>query len=218
VPIQPTIPAEISFRAIGAGDIRDSINLNAYYDRGSLVHVDFYSAYARLKALDPSDMTTPVEEIRRYLTAKYRYRFLVNPTLYEETVASVFRDLGYNVCVTSSGDWGIDVYLQGPEGSQIGVQVKRWINAINVEQITALTGALVINQCTRGIFVTTSRFRPGAVEAAARSTRFGFPVELVDAKRFYEILRIDQANHQIELDNPAMPWNRITPRRHLGVF
>jgi hypothetical protein len=56
---------------------------------------------------------------------------------------------------------------------------------------SALTEPLVINNCTRGIFVTTSRFQPGAVEAASKSSSRGFPIELVDAKRFYEILQID---------------------------
>ena len=193
--------------------------VNAQYDGSGGVHVHFYMAYGQLKSLDLTDITTPIDELRRYLTAKYKSRFAVDPSLYEETVASVFRDIGYEALVTArSGDWGIDVYLGGADNSQIGVQVKRWKNAINVEQITALTGALVINNCARGIFVTTSRFRRGAIEAASRSARFGYPVELIDAKRFYDILKIAQARHKIELKDPLMPWNKITPQHKTGIF
>ena len=186
-------------------------------DTPSLRHTDTYTAYGRLKAFDLSDISAPIDEVRSYLAAKYECRYSINPFLYEQTVASVFRDLGYYARVTTpSGDWGVDVYLDGPDGSLVGVQVKRWKQAINVEQVIALTGALVINECTRGVFVTTSRFRSGAVEAASRSSTHGFPIELVDAKRFYEILQIAQATIEVVPDDPAMPWNRIEPGFHLG--
>ena len=103
-----------------------------------------------------------------------------------------------NVLRAPCGDRGIDVYLDGPDESLIGVQVKRWRGAISVEQMTALTGALVVNDCTKGIFVTTSRFRRGAVEFAARSSLRGYPIELVDATKFYQTLKIAQARSVIK--------------------
>jgi restriction system protein len=188
-----------------------------WYDKRN-GHVDFYSAYGQLKALDIKDISTPLNEVRSYLAAKYSARFHVDPFLYEQTVGSVFRDIGYQALVTApSGDWGIDVYLEDIDGSLIGVQVKRWKGAINVEQITALTGALVINNCTRGVFVTTSRFRPGAVVAAARSSSCGFPAELINGKKFYELLRIAQAKLNVPPYDPEMPWNKITPGHFMGT-
>jgi restriction system protein len=181
-------------------------------------HERHYSAYGQLKVLDVNDISAPVQEVRNYLTAKYDARFLVNPIVLEKTVASVFGTLGYVARVTNpSGDWGIDIYLDGPNDSLIGVQVKRWKSAINVEQLTALTGALVINRCTKGVFVTTSRFRPGAVEAARRSSGQGFPIELVDAKRFYEMLQIAQAKIVVRVDDPHMPWYLIDPQTDTGT-
>jgi restriction system protein len=54
--------------------------------------------------------------------------------MFEETVASVFRSLGYDATVTAySGDGGIDVILHKGE-ERIGVQVKRYRNSISVEQ------------------------------------------------------------------------------------
>jgi len=183
----------------------------AYLD-DSTDHGRFYSVYGQLKTLDLSDLSTPVSDVRSYLAARYESRFTVDPTLLEQTVAAVFRDVGYRARVTArSGDSGIDVFLDGPNNSLIGVQVKRWKHAIDVEQVTALTGALLINGCTSGYFVTTSRFRPGAVKAAELSSQLGLPVELLDAQTFYRVLEIAQASIQVEPNDPEMPWNRVTP-------
>jgi restriction system protein len=172
----------------------------------------YHSIYGQLKALDLRNISTPVSEVRSYLAAKYASRFTVDPILFEQTVAAVFRDVGYRTRVTArSSDLGVDVFLEGPNNSLIGVQVKRWIHAIDVEQVTALTGALLINGCTRGVFVTTSRFRPGAVKAAALSSHRGLPMELLDAQAFYEVLKIAQASVHVDPLDPEMPWNRVTP-------
>lgn len=147
-------------------------------------------AMASLQEFDLADVTTPVGEVRKFLLAKYEARFEVHPTLMEETVASVFRGLGYSAqAVGRSGDDGIDVILERA-GERIGVQVKRYKNSIQVEQIRALTGALVLGGLTRGIFVTTSTFQRGAPSTAERLARRGYPIELVDAPRFYEMLQL----------------------------
>lgn len=152
-----------------------------------------YGAAASLKELDLTDIDTPLEEVRAYLAAKYESRFSINPRLMEETVGSVFQNMGYTVLVTAySGDGGIDVILQCADGSTVGVQVKRYRELIEAEQIRALTGALVLRGFTRGIFVTTSTYRKGAKATADLSTVRGVPIELVDANRFYEMLKLCQ--------------------------
>ncbi len=113
--------------------------------------------------------------------------------LLEITVTSVFRDLGYEAEATAySADGGIDVILRKANGSTTGVQVKRVRSAIEVEQIRALAGALLLGGHTSGVFVTTSRFRSGAVSAAARLRDLCMPVELIDSVRFLEALKISQ--------------------------
>ena len=63
----------------------------------------------------------------RYLTAKYEERFIINPRLFEETVASVFKSIGYFTRVTAyQNDGGIDIILDGNDNKVIGVQVKRY--------------------------------------------------------------------------------------------
>ncbi len=150
-----------------------------------------------LHELDLTDIAIPLEEVRAYLVARWSSRYEVNPRLWEECVGSVFRDLGYRARVTAfCGDRGIDVVLDGPHSTTIGVQVKRYRNAIEAEQIRAFTGALVLGGYTKGVFVTTSRFRSGAEQCANRSNEVGVPIELLDSSRFYDALRVAQRTTQ----------------------
>jgi restriction system protein len=126
--------------------------------------------YGILRALDPLDIGEPVEAIRAYLTVKYEDCNKVHPRKFEEVVCTIFRDLGYRARITSySADGGIDVYLDGPDNALVGVQVKRYEKPIEIQQINALTGAMVIKGCAKGIFVTTSRYRKGAAQTAKKS-------------------------------------------------
>ncbi len=155
------------------------------------IWIEDLGAYGHLRNLNLADLSQPIEEVKRYLLAKYEERFVLHPRLFEETVASVFRDLGYTSEVTGyQNDGGIDAILGGPDGELIGVQVKRYKNSINVEQIRALIGALLVGGFAKGMFVTTSSFQSGAGKIATRSTARGIPIDLVDAKRFFEALKI----------------------------
>ncbi len=147
-----------------------------------------------LKELDVSDLRTPIEEVRSFLSARYQQRKLVHPRLFEETVASVFSDLGYSTHVTGfSNDGGIDIILANGEDT-IGVQVKRYKNRIEVDQIRSLAGALVLHGLTKGIFVTTSSFQSGARQTTEGFRQRGIAIELEDGQRFLESLHIAQRN------------------------
>jgi restriction system protein len=151
-----------------------------------------YGAAASLRELDISDISSPIEDIRSYLAAKYERRFTVHPRLFEETVASVFGNLGYKAEVTAySSDGGIDVILKRA-GETIGIQVKRYKDRIKVEQIRSLAGALLLNGLTCGIFLTTSAFRRGANVTTAKYAARGYKLHLLDAPRFYDALKIAQ--------------------------
>lgn len=133
-----------------------------------------------------------IAEVRHFLLKRYDERFTLTPKVFEETVASVYRSLGYHAIVTGhSRDQGIDVILER-NGEQIGVQVKRWKNSVEVEQIRALAGALLLGGYTKGVFVTSSAFRAGAPGTAGRLRMRGIPIELIDADAFYSALKIAQ--------------------------
>jgi len=153
-----------------------------------------YGKAACLRDLDLSDLSTPIADVRAYLTARYERRSTLHPRLFEETVASVFADHGYAAVVTAySGDGGIDVILE--RGTEtVGVQVKRYEKKIEVEQIRSLAGALLLRGMTAGMYVTTSRFRRGAAATVNDFATRGYRIELIDATRFYAALKLAQRN------------------------
>jgi restriction system protein len=172
-----------------------------------------------LKELDLNNISAPLEEVRQYLIAKKEGIYNCNPKLFEDVVCSVFKDLGWDARATAFvGDRGIDVILDGPDGSTIGVQVKRYKKErrIEAEQIRSLAGALLQNGHTKGIFVTTSKYRKGAREAAREFTSIGYPIELIDAERFLAALGIAQHN-SFEFDEEKAISYVLSRGLHIGT-
>lgn len=153
----------------------------------------FFECVGGLKELDMSDINLPIEEIGKYLIANYQARYSINPRIFEQVVGDVMKSMGYNVHVTGySNDGGIDIVLGNASNEMVGVQVKRYGSKIKVEQIRAFAGALILGGFCKGIFVTTSSYQPGAVKAANQFLNYSLPIELVNAKTFYEALKISQ--------------------------
>jgi restriction system protein len=164
---------------------------------------EVWGAAGSLKNLDLTDQSVPIQEIRKFLFTRFSKRFSVSPRIFEEVVASVYRDLGYETVVTGkSGDGGIDVVMTGRDGCLIGVQVKRYRNTISVGQIRELTGAMVIKGLAKGMFVTTSDFQRGATDTAKNSGHRGFPVELVNADEFFSALGLAQRQRYHDNSDP----------------
>lgn len=100
-----------------------------------------------------------------------------HPDFFEEAVVRVLLKMGYGGAeargqrIGGSGDGGVDgVIDQDPLGlDQIYVQAKRYADGNNVgrEAIQAFVGALHGRGASKGIFITTSAFTPGAKEYAA---------------------------------------------------
>jgi len=177
---------------------------------GTDVYGRIYRATGSLKNLDFSNIEIPLNEIRQYLIVRYNDRFLVNPRVLEQLVASVFGDHGYQVQLTSySGDGGIDLFaLEGAGGGLIGVQVKRYKTPIEAEQIRAFGGALVLEGITQGIYVTTSTYRKGAENAAEGFTHRGIGITLWNAQDFYRELRLTTRTAYEDLADPNAPFTK----------
>lgn len=159
----------------------------------TLRDVQEWRACGVLKHLDLENLETPLQEVRDYLTVRYSERVNVNPRKMEELVESVFRDFGFRTFLTPrSGDDGIDVLLYGPGDVTVGVEVKRYRNAITAEQIRSFTGALFLGDHVGGIYITTSNYEPGARRAARRAWEKGVLIHLVDADSLLDALRIAQ--------------------------
>jgi len=174
-------------------------------------HSNFGTSGA-LRVLDLANIHSPITELRNYLASRYGDRFSINPLKFEQVVGSVFASLGYKTCVTAAtNDGGIDVILSNDAGISVGVQVKRHKGKIKVEQIRSLLGAMVLNGHTRGIFVTTSAFQRGAYSCAEKAKQHGAQIELMDADRFLDLLKIAQIRdfeEKVRADN-WLPYSGI---------
>lgn len=175
---------------------------------GAYAFTDTYGAIGTLRELDLEDSSAPMDEVRAYLAARYESRARVNPLMFEEVVSSVYRGLGYaKVRVTGrSNDGGIDIVMEGPEDTLIGVQVKRYKNKIQAEQIRSFTGALTLKGLIEGIFLTTSDFTRGARETAKMAEEKGYRVELLNAHAFYDALGIAQRRMYDMAIDPTAPY------------
>lgn len=183
-----------------------TVKERAVLDRGFDGEIRFRGTAGVLQRFAVDDPRADLADVRQFLAAQYSRRYEVDPWRFEEVVASVYADLGYTARTTvRSGDGGIDVFLDGPQGL-VGVQVKRTVNRISVEQIRAFCGALYLRGVTAGVFVTTSEFPRGAQHVAGVARIRGMELELVDAARFYDVLGLAQRKAYAAADDPSAPF------------
>ncbi|AIO35684.1 restriction endonuclease family protein [Burkholderia cenocepacia] len=181
-------------------------------------------ATAVLKELALSDIDTPLDQVRKYLLRRFEARHSMHPRLFEETVASVFRDFGYDSALTTySRDGGIDVILRDGNDQEIGVQVKRWKKSIQVEQIRSFLGALTLGGYAKGIFVSTTKFQRGAIAAAVQCTERHIPIELIDADSFFDMLGVAQLKNspdpsQCGINKNSPPCFELYSLMHLNAL
>jgi restriction system protein len=164
-----------------------------------------------LRVMDMVDVSQPIEDVRSYLLVRYESRKEMHPRLFELTVSDVFKDFGYKAEATAYGkDGGVDVVLVGPNDATVAIQVKRYRAAIEVENIRAFAGAMVLRGYTKGIFVTTSRFQSGAATAVEGYMDKGIGIELVDSERFFQMLRMKRRNPFLDYEAWASEFGELS--------
>jgi len=103
---------------------------------------------------------------------------------FEVFVSELLKRKGYQVMLgPGRGDGGVDITFLDPKAlvpSVTLVQVKQQKAPIELHAVSALLGALEDQDQKKGLFVTSSRFRPGAAAFAGRQTRR--MIQLADAR------------------------------------
>jgi len=114
-----------------------------------------------------------------------------DPRLLEEIIERTFQNFEYVVTTTGyEKHGGINVVLEGPAKTTIGIHVRHYGGKIDVAQIKAFSGALVRNGCTQGVFIITSSSKEGARQASIKSRHRGDANILTNTKEFFEALGI----------------------------
>lgn len=118
-------------------------------------------------------------EIQSQLRAELLQKVKDNPPdFFEELVLDLLVEMGYGgsradaEAVGRAGDGGIDGIIKedslGLE--EVYIQAKRWDDNVPEKEIRDFTGALTKRGARKGIFITTSDFRPAAYEFAESIT------------------------------------------------
>lgn len=143
-----------------------------------------------LKEFETDSSKVALDELARHLSRKYDDVWQVDPFLFEDLVADVFKQQGFEVTQTQkSKDGGYDLLLM--EGtSSIIVEVKRR-KTVGVSVVRELMGVQLRDDFKRAKLVTAGRLTRGAC-AESRNTaaeKYGFEMDLVDAEELLRFLR-----------------------------
>lgn len=115
-----------------------------------------------------------------------------SPKYFETIVLDLLHKLGYGTSrndlqrVGGPGDSGIDgvISLDKLGLEKVYVQAKRWQNTIGRPQVQEFYGALAGQKASKGVFITTSRFTPQAVDFANSVER----IVLVDGDKLTQLM------------------------------
>ncbi|QRK81882.1 restriction endonuclease [Pseudomonas sp. CFBP13528] len=136
---------------------------------------DEYFHWKWVCSLIVEDFGDVYAELYRYFQARPERLYNLHHREFEILLYRVFQSLGYESEVGPGiGDGGVDVRLlqRGPLGDTLTyVQAKRYAphRPIRLDAVQALRGAVANDGAHHGIFVTTSRYLPGAADFARRS-------------------------------------------------
>ena len=132
------------------------------------------------------------EELKRYFSLHPEKLYNITPRKFEELVADILKDFGFDVELTSATrDGGFDIYAYMK--TQIGtfltfVECKRWTppNNVGIEVVQRLQGVQHINNAHKSMIVTTSYFTQPAILASRARENLMTLVDYNDLKKWLE--------------------------------
>ena len=164
------------------------------------------------------DLTLPEgceEELAVALKRNKEIWHTIEPYRFERFIGSIFR-ANFGDCevlhVGKSDDGGVDLIFIDSQKDQWLIQVKRRESSTSSEGVSTvrnLLGALFLNDCLRGILVSTAdHFTFRAYQAVARAKELGRTVQLLDRGKLRRML-----NPLI----PDRPWRDVIPSQLLEL-
>jgi len=174
------------------------------YDGGYTNHVTNMRR-AILQQFNINDASLEYEEIGTHLTRNYSDIYSLAPRKFEELIGDIYKSLGYEVKLTQqTNDGGCDlVLLESSRDEQILVECKRYAESrkVGVGLVRQLCGALVENEASKGVMVTSSGYSRDAEQYAKNiySTHHRLSIDLRSAE---DLLRcVGAYNLPLPLDN-----------------
>lgn len=127
---------------------------------------------------------------------------------FEEVSAQLMRELGFRAQTNPCGaDGGVDIklYKDGSIDPDALIQCKAWNKQVGVKEIRELLG-VITHQKTQGIFMTTNVYSQEAENFGKENK-----IDLIDGKRFLEIVQTMSEEKQNRLLNTATEGDYTTP-------
>lgn len=115
-------------------------------------------------SLTPAALIDPIQEIKRYLAQHPEKLYDLNPRRFEELIADILKDLGFDTELTkATRDGGRDIYAHVRNqvtSFLMFVECKRWAknSKVGVNVVQRLHGAAKASGAHKAMIVTTSFF------------------------------------------------------------
>jgi hypothetical protein len=128
----------------------------------------------RDESLNPSLITDPIQEIKRYLAKHPEKLYHLNPRRFEELIADILKDFGFDTELTkATRDGGRDIYAyvrNAVTSFLMFVECKRWAshNKVGIEVVQRVYGAAKAGGAHKAMIVTTSFFTHPAQQERRR--------------------------------------------------
>ena len=158
-------------------------------------HLGGESIYRIIRRFTLNDPQLGLDELGAHLRRRFADVYSISPRRFEQLVADVYKQIGYDVILTpQTRDGGRDMVLLGKENERIIVECKRYSSdrKIGVGIVNSILGVQLALGERRARIVTTSTFTFPAQERA-RSPALedqGYTIELIDAEQLLRLLSV----------------------------
>ena len=138
------------------------------------------------------DLVSIDEDLVKFLARHPQYMKELNPRKFEELIAEMFANMGYEVELTpQSRDGGVDIYAikkDGIGGGLVLIECKRYTppKKVGVGIVRGLYGVVEAKKATRGLIATTSFFTR---DAQAEQQKLKYRLALADYNDLVDHLR-----------------------------
>jgi hypothetical protein len=146
---------------------------------------------AGLREFEINDGALAIAEVISHVSKRHRDIFTLTPRKFEEVVASVYSDIGWQAELTrQTRDGGVDIVcLANSSGETCIVECKRYSPSrkVGIAAVDRLVGAAFRTSTKSAHLVTTSSFSKPALWAKRKAAERGLELELVDGR---DLLRL----------------------------
>lgn len=158
----------------------DTYNINAVFDKSNLPNnesrIFTFRDYSKENIISGVriELAAANAELIRYLSKHPKSLYHLEPRKFEEIVAEILKDLGYDIIITPrTRDGGCDI--RAIRKDSLGtflylIECKRYNehHPVGVEIVRSLYGTTTAERATHGIIATTSYFSKDAIEYASK--------------------------------------------------